>query len=764
MKKKFIKLLSATVFTTILVCSFLLTCQADTAAGSTPTADFEIDSQLWKALTEAGTFDYDLNGDGVVTEAEFAGSYGIQFDCTGYDIKDWSALALGTSWKYVSITNYRGGDLSVLNQLPDLYEVILTDCEDFSKVTGLETISTLTKLTVVSETEVNLLSFTKYPELVELYVTAPSITGYESLADIKKLDKLALSADTCAGIENYPDKPLVNDLYLSFKDFDDSRLKDLIAKHPYIKYLSLPDCAISSIGWVNDLERLFYLDIRNNMCRDIRPLLEHGHLHDMELYLKGNPWAPDSEDIIAKALLEIEDEYTVVSGDFLYLRHMTNPNWYCDLVGNLKFSVSDESIAYIIKGYSQLRFLNPGQFKLLVSNGIDVNLEYSFTVTGSPSPTKTPETVEPEPPIYAFLDLGDVNDDDSVTARDALMVLKYAAKLEKLGDIALLNADVNVDYSIDAGDALNILKYAADLLSSFEDIAVNTHPPVEPCPTETVEPTKSPTDYDNSFSLTIDVSEKRSFSPEDFPELNAENINVANMIKTETGYRYELLVYLNDETCTEEILEAAMAKAATFENVSSVDFNDYCKRNTIINLNYDEYEIKVGESISLYIDEYKPYYTSRHFLCLIVEFSEDAVITDELLNFYGISPENTINSLNNTCSPAVKYSYDSGRTYYIISGDMDQLTQSTDIDAVIPCYETYPTGNRNTEYWTTSDDSLISLTLSGGEPINTNGDMTRLDQLATITALKPGEVTVSVSKNGWGSDRNTGICKIKIVE
>lgn len=63
--------------------------------------------------------------------------------------------------------------------------------------------------------------------------------------------------------------------------------------------------------------------------------------------------------------------------------------------------------------------------------------------------------------------LGDVNADSNITAADALLVLKHAAKLEILEGDALIAADVNVDASVESGDALNILKYAAGLISEF---------------------------------------------------------------------------------------------------------------------------------------------------------------------------------------------------------------------------------------------------------------------------------------------------------
>ena len=64
--------------------------------------------------------------------------------------------------------------------------------------------------------------------------------------------------------------------------------------------------------------------------------------------------------------------------------------------------------------------------------------------------------------LYRYL--GDVNNDKTINATDALLILKYAAKLELGNDIFFSDAaDVNQDNQINASDALEILKYAAKL-------------------------------------------------------------------------------------------------------------------------------------------------------------------------------------------------------------------------------------------------------------------------------------------------------------
>ena len=60
---------------------------------------------------------------------------------------------------------------------------------------------------------------------------------------------------------------------------------------------------------------------------------------------------------------------------------------------------------------------------------------------------------------------GDVNADGNINATDALLVLKYAAKIDLKNDKFVKDAaDTNADVNINAADALNILKYAAKII------------------------------------------------------------------------------------------------------------------------------------------------------------------------------------------------------------------------------------------------------------------------------------------------------------
>lgn len=69
-----------------------------------------------------------------------------------------------------------------------------------------------------------------------------------------------------------------------------------------------------------------------------------------------------------------------------------------------------------------------------------------------------------EPSSYV---LGDVNNDLSIDANDALHILKSVAKMISLDENQIVAANVNRDAAVDANDALLILKYVAKMISGF---------------------------------------------------------------------------------------------------------------------------------------------------------------------------------------------------------------------------------------------------------------------------------------------------------
>ncbi len=102
----------------------------------------------------------------------------------------------------------------------------------------------------------------------------------------------------------------------------------------------------------------------------------------------------------------------------------------------------------------------------------DPNATEPTEPTESTEPTKPTESTEPTKPTESTepsgeLMIGDVNQDESVTAADALMILQHAAKLNVLEGDPYIAANVNGDDVVNASDALEVLRYAAHLIDHF---------------------------------------------------------------------------------------------------------------------------------------------------------------------------------------------------------------------------------------------------------------------------------------------------------
>ncbi len=80
--------------------------------------------------------------------------------------------------------------------------------------------------------------------------------------------------------------------------------------------------------------------------------------------------------------------------------------------------------------------------------------------------TFTPAFADPVIGEYAAR-AGDLDDDNNVTASDALSVLKYVVGKEKFDLIHLASSDVNEDQTTTAGDALDILRFVVGKIDSF---------------------------------------------------------------------------------------------------------------------------------------------------------------------------------------------------------------------------------------------------------------------------------------------------------
>ena len=85
----------------------------------------------------------------------------------------------------------------------------------------------------------------------------------------------------------------------------------------------------------------------------------------------------------------------------------------------------------------------------------DGNGTYETTINVEPEKPSDPDTDSDDPPIMK----GDVNGDGKVTAKDSMLIQRYAIHLVKLDDIQLTAADINGDNKVTNKDALAILRH-----------------------------------------------------------------------------------------------------------------------------------------------------------------------------------------------------------------------------------------------------------------------------------------------------------------
>ena len=79
--------------------------------------------------------------------------------------------------------------------------------------------------------------------------------------------------------------------------------------------------------------------------------------------------------------------------------------------------------------------------------------------TGSDTNTDTDTNTETDTDDKPKRMYGDVDGDGKISAKDSMLVQRYAVKLKQLEGIDLIAAEVNADGKVTAKDALEILRY-----------------------------------------------------------------------------------------------------------------------------------------------------------------------------------------------------------------------------------------------------------------------------------------------------------------
>ncbi len=268
--------------------------------------------------------------------------------------------------------------------------------------------------------------------------------------------------------------------------------------------------------------------------------------------------------------------------------------------------------------------------------------------------------------------------------------------------------------------------------------------------------------YDNSLIVTVNVAEEKTFTPEDFPEVEVEEVLVTYKSPTKTGYNYSLVVVL-DDTVKEPDIESATKSISSLSFVTDVKRNcytyDYVDKNTVIELSVSELFLAVGERAEVEVKRLQTVTDSVVYNAVLFSVDKD-ILADEALETelekYGIYEYGTFDNAPDYTtvitdlfdseiidSENIYYGYaealvdvPSRKDYYTYSYCANNLCGVNGITAVTILAEILPTGLRDYELWSVTDESILGLDVSGGEYIGAS--TTPIGQTATVTANKTG--------------------------
>jgi len=130
-------------------------------------------------------------------------------------------------------------------------------------------------------------------------------------------------------------------------------------------------------------------------------------------------------------------------------------------LGTYPVSIEQSVIDNVDAGYSATGEAIP---YLVGADTDQVDLALAFPVIAA---TVTAGAVEVTDGARPYVK-GDANEDGSINAGDAILILRYSVGLSTVSDAQKLACEVNNDGSINAGDAIQILRYSVGLSSTLD--------------------------------------------------------------------------------------------------------------------------------------------------------------------------------------------------------------------------------------------------------------------------------------------------------
>ncbi len=290
------------------------------------------------------------------------------------------------------------------------------------------------------------------------------------------------------------------------------------------------------------------------------------------------------------------------------------------------------------------------------------------------------------------------------------------------------------------------------------------------CKITVVEDTPDIPQYAHSFLLSIESQSKQKYTLADFPNIeHLYLVKTVKMTETETGYCYLLLMAIDNYN-----LDQAKKQAAAYGSVSENYLApDYADVTSYMRLNYTSLEMKVGETIEL-----KPadlsLTSSRRVLAGIM-FTVDPTVIDEAalveseyqnMGFYTIYGMEDISMLSWHKDVAVVWDNTSSaeetispiHTYYGMwnfkSNLFDAVHDLANQEGIVSVYLGYePADYAAVQPYVHYSCNPEIVTVDSHSVLN-----------CTVTAVQPGEVTITAKAGGGGLGSATATCKITVVE
>ncbi len=302
--------------------------------------------------------------------------------------------------------------------------------------------------------------------------------------------------------------------------------------------------------------------------------------------------------------------------------------------------------------------------------------------------------------------------------------------------------------------------------------------PVAMAQTTTIEPK-----FDNSFLLCVKSETRQEYSVSDFPLVeNLCSVSIVQMVPTEIvkkdtvvqGYQYTLLMVT--DSFDADLLAKAKSGARNYGRVC-VNYmaSDYADANSFIEINHNSLELKVGETANLDVTllglEPNKEMIGGILFTVNPEVVDEETLVESGYKDWGLSlifaDENplTASCYENTAvwgepDYGAKNQVSSTHSYIGIGGTGGDLFQIIHDLSKRPgivkaqLFVEYAVYTQEMPYavFASSPDGIVDI--KGG-----------IDAFkSTVTALQPGETTITVKATGGGMGTATATCQVTVVE